>query len=1064
MKRRNALFFREIPRRLHPFFVLIFLGCLIFLGAGSRPCRAEEPASNEKIKVNVAVLAEFPPLYIQGPGRKPTGFAIDILHLVSQNTNLQIKYLVVENWAQALQAVRSGKADLIPGCGITKARQVEFAYTESIETVPICIFVRSEDYTVKGLQDLLGKRVAVLQKTAPHTFLSSKKGIKLVIIPNIETALMQLLAGEVEAFVFSKPAIEIIARKVGLAGRIKVAGDPLFELKRGYLVRQDEKKLLALLSPAITALTESSDYLTVYRKWYGEPEPFWTVSKVAWSMGSGGVLLFILIIAWRYKSLAMLSDKYRTVADFTYDWEIWRDENGELRYTSPSCERITGYGFDEFTNDPELLLKIVHPDDSKAVLDHYKACNAHETDVAAMEFRIRTRDGKVRWIGHTCHTVYDRGGKRRGRRICNRDITDRKIAESTLRENEKLLKTINANLPGVTFQLIPLSDGKDQLSYVSPKYKEILGFHVSLEKILETFISCLPTEDVAEFKKTAKKAIKQRSAWSYEGRFIKPDNQIIWIECRATPLEIENKLTFHGFLIDSTEKHRMIEELHKTKFLFDRATLAIYLIGETGRIFEVNDQAVLQTGYSKQELTGMSVSDLDPSVTEDVWIYLWQQLSQKGSDVSESTQLRKNGTEFPVLISAQYLEYDGQQYSAVFIQDITNLKQAEEETKHLESVLAQSQKMEAIGTLAGGIAHDFNNILFAVTGYSELALGEVEPGSQVHTLLEQILTAGIRATDLVSRILTFSRRNETELRPLQAGPLVKEALKLLRSSLPSTIEFFTQIDSGLENIRADPTQIHQIVMNLCTNAAHAMEDGGGTLSVTLTQVTLTESDIRLHPGLRASDYLKLVIQDTGRGISKEVIERIYDPYFTTKQEGKGTGLGLAVVHGIVTAYGGSICAYSEPGKGAAFNVYLPTIKEEALAEREAAISLQTGTEHILLVDDEPDLVDIVERILTRLGYRVTTASGSLEALDIFQKSYDEIDLVLTDLTMPKMTGDRLAMELMKINPLIPVVITTGCGLNLTDENIAAIGIKAVIPKPVPEAELAGAIRGILDAE
>jgi CheY-like chemotaxis protein len=370
--------------------------------------------------------------------------------------------------------------------------------------------------------------------------------------------------------------------------------------------------------------------------------------------------------------------------------------------------------------------------------------------------------------------------------------------------------------------------------------------------------------------------------------------------------------------------------------------------------------------------------------------------------------------------------------------------------------------MEAIGTLAGGIAHDFNNILSAVIGYADLSLKEVEKQTRLHMNLEQILVAGLRAKDLVQQILAFSRQEERELRPLQVALLVKEALKLLRSSLPSTIEIRQRIARNLDNVLADPTQIHRIIINLCTNAAHAMEESGGVLTVTLDQVTLSDQDVRLHPGLRPGTYIRLSVQDTGRGIAPEHLTKIFDPYFTTKRKGKGTGLGLSVVHGIVSNYGGAIFAYSELGCGTLFNAYIPAVKRALRPAEPEEERLPTGSEHVLLVDDEPVITEVGQMMLEMLGYKVTACDAGPCAWAIFQKDPKAIDLVISDVTMPKMTGDRLAAEILRLRPDLPIILCTGFSDKVGSQAAAQIGVKAILMKPLIHKELALLVRKVLD--
>ena len=389
--------------------------------------------------------------------------------------------------------------------------------------------------------------------------------------------------------------------------------------------------------------------------------------------------------------------------------------------------------------------------------------------------------------------------------------------------------------------------------------------------------------------------------------------------------------------------------------------------------------------------------------------------------------------------------------------DITEHKQDEEEKARLEKQLQQAQKMEAIGTLAGGIAHDFNNILAAVIGYTELAIMKAPKESLVHNDLREIFKAGTRAKDLVKQILTFSRQDEQELKPIQVKPIVKEALKLLRASLPTTIDIRQDVQSD-SIVLANPTHIHQILMNLCTNAGHAMQEKGGILEVSLEDIELDARYAELLPGT----YLKLTVSDTGIGMDASTIKRIFDPYYTTKEKGKGTGMGLAMVHGIVKSCGGKINVYSEPGNGSTFHVYLPVKKGDANVEGPVEVSLPTGTERILFVDDEQPLAYLGKLVLEGLGYKVVTRTSSIEALEAFRARPDSFDLVITDMTMPNMTGDKLAVEIMKIRPDVPVILCTGFSPAITGEKAKALGIQAFLEKPLLKHDLAKTIRQVLD--
>ena len=371
-------------------------------------------------------------------------------------------------------------------------------------------------------------------------------------------------------------------------------------------------------------------------------------------------------------------------------------------------------------------------------------------------------------------------------------------------------------------------------------------------------------------------------------------------------------------------------------------------------------------------------------------------------------------------------------------------------------------KMEAIGTLAGGIAHDFNNILFPLLGYSEMLKEDLPTDSPLQGHVDEILHAALRSKNLVKQILTFSRQADQELRPIKLQPIVKEVIKLLRSSIPTTIDIQQDIDPECDAVIADPTQVHQIIMNLATNAYHAMEDSGGRLGVSLKQFNL-EPDQSFLPELPAGEYTLLTVADTGIGIEKDIMNKIFDPYFTTKETGKGTGLGLSVVLGIVKTCNGDIRIYSEPGEGTEIQVYLPVITRKAEDEiSDLSEPIQGGTEKILLIDDEEPVIRMEQKMLERLGYRVTIRTGSLDGLEAFKANPDYFDLVITDMTMPNMTGIQLAGEIKKIRSDIPVVLCTGFSYQINGEKSKALGIQGFVMKPVVTREMAQTIRKVLD--
>ena len=516
------------------------------------------------------------------------------------------------------------------------------------------------------------------------------------------------------------------------------------------------------------------------------------------------------------------------------------------------------------------------------------------------------------------------------------------------------------------------------------------------------------------------------------------------------------------------KQKRTEEELFKSNERYQRLVEMSPLmisIQKGGKYVYLNPAALKALGASKpEELVGRSIFEI---IHPDYWDAARErfQLAKQGKPVPliEEKVVRLDKKVIDVELS-QIQVFEGDEHAVMVMgRDITGQKKAEREKAVLQEQLQQAQKMEAIGTLAGGIAHDFNNILAGIMGYAELAGLDIPQGSKAQENLQNSIKSANRAKNLVQQILAFSRQSKQERKPMDIGPIIKEGLKLLRASLPSTIEIRQDLKRDLGSIVADPTQIHQVVMNLCTNASHAMSEKGGVLEVSLEKMNMEAGSAAISAGIEAGPYLRLRVSDTGHGIPPEILKRIFDPYFTTKGAGKGTGLGLAVVHGIVKSYGGGISVSSEVGKGSSFDVYFPRV-EDSISVLEAGkvepLPLG-GQERVLFVDDEKEIGEIGQKSLQYLGYEVVVRMSSLEALELFRAKADQFDLVITDMTMPNMTGEELAREILGIRPGIPIILCTGFSENMSEGKAKALGIREFVMKPLVIMDLAKAIRRAL---
>ncbi|MBI5968531.1 MAG: PAS domain S-box protein [Deltaproteobacteria bacterium] len=514
------------------------------------------------------------------------------------------------------------------------------------------------------------------------------------------------------------------------------------------------------------------------------------------------------------------------------------------------------------------------------------------------------------------------------------------------------------------------------------------------------------------------------------------------------------------------DRKRAEEQLKRSeehfRSLIENSSDIIITIDRNQNISYVSPSVKRILGYQSEYQIGWNVfqsvhpNDL-PSVKEFVNKILQNHRQEIPSSIEHRLKHSDGSWRIFQSIGMSMFDDSGSPVIIVNSRDIT-------ERKNLEGQLAQAQKLEAIGQLAAGIAHDFNNILAAIMGYTELAIWDLPENSKANDKLKEALKASRRAKDLVRQILAFSRQKSEERKPMEIASIVKETIKLLRASLPSNIEIRQQIERDTLVINTNPTQIHQVLMNLCTNAAHAMRENGGLLEIGLSKVDIDAVVAARYPDIHPGSYVRLSVSDTGHGMSPDILAKIFNPYFTTKQVGEGSGLGLAVVHGIVKSHEGEITVYSEPGKGTTFQVYLPRIEHaKEVADIQRIEPFPMGRyESILFIDDEQALADIGKRMLEHLGYKVSVRTSSIEALELFRAKAGQFDLVITDMTMPNMTGDKLAREMMRIRPGIPIILCTGFSEYISEEKAKEIGIRKFVMKPLVMGDLARTVRRVLD--
>ncbi|MCP4344306.1 MAG: response regulator [Desulfobacterales bacterium] len=755
-------------------------------------------------------------------------------------------------------------------------------------------------------------------------------------------------------------------------------------------------------------------------------------------------------------SLRIRDERYNRAVEAggvgVWDWNIETDE----MYIAPNLKNLIGYNDHEIQNHMDDWTEHIHPDDAaqvKAASEAYLNGKTHRYEV---EHRILHKDGSIRWFIVRGTAARDENGKPIRMSGTNTDITERKTLEENWRKYEFIANSAREFMTLINRDYVYTAAN---IAYCKAQMKnqaDIVG---------KTAANIWGQENF-------EKLIKPHLDRGFEGIEV---NYEAWFEFPGQGRRLYS-VTYYPYINDKgevthvavvsydiTERKQTEEQLRDSRqrlmAIFDSVQAGIIIIEAKKHIIvDANLAATEITGFDKKQLVGAKCYNFFcQTETERCPVTELNEIIEN----SEQALIRKNGTDIPIQKTVVRIMLDGQEHLLESFVDISRLKKAEEKKRTLEQQLRQSQKMQAIGTLAGGIAHDFNNILTPIMVNTEVTLLDIPEKTPVRCQLEEVLNAGRRARDLVKQILAFSRQSEQERKPLQIDLIVKEAINLIRASLPSTIEIRRNFKTNAM-VLADPTQIHQVLMNLCTNAAHAMQEKGGTLEIGLADVYLDAEAVVHFPDLNPGYYLEMTVKDSGHGMDRSVTERIFDPYFTTKPRDEGTGLGLAVVQGIITGHGGAVCVDSEPGKGTTFKILIPEIEESLPAKSGIETQLPGGTEKILLVDDERATVYAVRLMLKRLGYEVVGKTNVMEGLEIFIQDPDSFDLVITDQTMPKMTGEEFAREVMRVKPDIPVILCTGYSELITEDKAKAMGIREFIMKPVVMSEIAVTIRRVID--
>ena len=751
------------------------------------------------------------------------------------------------------------------------------------------------------------------------------------------------------------------------------------------------------------------------------------------------------------QSLRDSQERFRGIVDTMSDW-VWEvDLEPRYLFCYGRVGEILGYEPDELVGRP--VYDFMVPEDIPRFEQAFRRLVEHDEPIVNLESWRVSKTGKRVCLLTKGVPLHDEQGNVIGYRGCGSDITEMKLAENALRESEQQLSAILTNLQDMFFRF----DNNGICTYISPSVKDLLG--ITPDELLGRNIQGSPELD-RQFTVLADKLRSHDGVLNNFDLLLRhKDGYPVTVSCNVKYYfdESNNVMGMEGLARDVTDV-RLSEARARLFATLVKQTDEIILVADNkGNVQYANPAYEAKMAVKADELNGTRLMMLDEVGSGAGGASVWQQLQEGESWWGKITQQNEKGEQIILEASVTPIrDLNGIVSNFVLIgRDITREVQLEERFR-------QSQKMEAIGTLAGGIAHDFNNMLAVMLGFMQLALDESKENEKIAGYLQSAVTAGDRAKQLVAQILTFSRQHHSEVTDVKVAPLIEEVLAMVSATLPSFIQIESQIANPDATVRFDITELHQVFMNLLINAAQAIGDSPGIIRATCG-TTVVDAKLAASLGeIPAGEYACITVSDTGCGMSEAVKARIFEPFFTTKEVGSGTGMGLATVHGLLANHGGTITVDSEPGEGSQFTIYIPSVDGMAGMEKVANTSaLPTLTARILLVDDEPMLLKVTTRILERAGHEVIAFSDAQAALSYFRRNVEGVDCVITDQSMPQITGTELAQRIHEVSPGCPVILCTGFSDSVTADNFQEVNVQRFFYKPVDARELIDAIAALV---
>jgi len=759
-----------------------------------------------------------------------------------------------------------------------------------------------------------------------------------------------------------------------------------------------------------------------------------------------------------------LEEKFRALVENAHEG-IHVAQDASLKFVNPALARIYGQSQDTLLSRP--FTEFIHPDDREFVLDRSLRRARGEKLPGRYVHRVVDRDGEVRWVEIDSAAILWEG--KPAVLVFTTDITERKRMEEAIKEREEHYRTLVEE----SFDGIMITKGT-KIIFANSRLSQMLGYSMAELEGMDHWLSAPPDFRDLVRQRASARMRGENVPPRYESKMQRKDGSVFDVEVISRAIEIQGAPGLQVWIKDITERKQAEEARQRNEELL-RTVLGTTPVGITlslnRKLLWVNEawNTIFGSGPDGGDGATISARAMYPTQEEfeRVGKLLYPGLETGRVNQAEATLLRKDGTTFDANIAMKAVDPSDLSKGAIgTIMDITALKEGERERESLRNQLLQSQKMEALGTLVGGIAHDFNNLLTVINGYTELVLSETTEDDPNFSDLQKVLQTGRKGAELVERLMALSKRSASSPQPLELNSVVKNSVALMKRTFRKMIEIEMVPEKDLAMVNADPAQIEQLLMNLCVNAQDAMPEGG-RLEIETRNVEIDENYCRRHPGAKPGPHVLIEVSDTGTGMSKETMDRMFDPFFTTKgwDFRKGTGLGLSVARSIVEQHGGWITCQSELGKGTFFRIYFPATLDAPVAEKPVpAVETLPASGKILLVDDEEYVRGLAKRILEREGYTVIPASNGKEALAIYSKEQADIALIVLDLIMPQMSGEKCLEELLKINPQVKVIVSSGHFLEAPERLPLGATATGFVNKPYDVKQLVQTVRAALDSK